>query len=971
MGPRGCFGPTGPRGTSTYKKTLSYILNDTNIDYDNGSSRLYFNINACDFSDVTEISVNAVDATNISKTLVFQTVSSGSLLYLTSVNSELIHIYTIISITDNSLISSRTDWTITVTNLDNTSETAFNGEVYTLWFVGGGGGSNADCCEWIDIYLKNPPPPLIYSTIMATSTEIYIPWLYPKQTPYGHGWLPDVNAITSGINVQTANISTTLFSKVSTNFIDFHNNISNVCLGAVLSKLPGTNGLYNTPFPQYGNKNVWAWWYHDTKLANIVLSPTNTIWGYYSNTNPETLKSIAILSTFVSAGPPSTAINLLTQNITESSFDFSYITTIPDITDPNTKLTIKSYTLAYFSNPSVYRYTTLNDPPISTPLTTLTTPNTILQLSNLYPDSQYKLSVFATNTANLSCPQAVSTYVSTLYLNPPPNVLLLNYPDRYYTNGTIRSVETGIQKTRVVNSNTPWTSYQLNPRIHNISGRGSVSSNIMNLSTFLSTISTVIGPAISFGGFGKSIPPSTIRNNLNLSPVTINDMYSQPGYTGFYLQSRDVLTINTPVFQPSKYDYIISVSQSGSFIDTSNFMFQYDTPITTPPVINSLDLSFKVAPPYIPVTGVNVLYGQPVFTISTVVSNMGSYYYSSPLLNYINSITGNPSPSASTDLTNITPQPILGKLESTLTIVNTLTSQSLNNLYLSSLTMSITANNIFIRSGTLTTAPIPCIVDGPSWNLVTNILAQTIQIIATNTTGCRYKSGVANTNSTVPNFLLNTTTDIYDNRIDLTTNEDLQISNGFFITPMTLQSKFGYIDYRNFFYDKTTKNLVNYTSITPSTVYRYATFVWQVQPRVANYLNLSFKILNCQNMTIYNTLLTCTDSAKTPIRIFYRTVDMSSPIPTGLPNMSSAWINGNNYGGIPVASGSFQNPTDYTIVPTLSGLADIAQNGSSFILNESIQPLTVPNGSSIYLILRIGLPLNKDVSFQSVTGTMS
>jgi hypothetical protein len=285
--------------------------------------------------------------------------------------------------------------------------------------------------------------------------------------------------------------------------------------------------------------------------------------------------------------------------------------------------------------------------------------------------------------------------------------------------------------------------------------------------------------------------------------------------------------------------------------------------------------------------------------------------------------------------------------------------------------MSVNANNIFISSDTLKTPPIPSIVDGLSWNLVLNILAQSIQVVGTNTPGCRYTSGVANPISMVPNFSLDPATDIYDNTIDITTNEDLQISYGRFVTPATSQSKFAYINYKSFFYSLTSKNAVDYTSIMPtSTNYRYATFVWKVQSRVANYLKLSFTINSCQNMKIYNTLLTCTDTAHTPIQIFYRTIDLTTPSPTGLPNMSSAWINGNNYGGVPVASGSFQNPTDYTKPPTLSGLANIVQSGSSFILNESIQPLTV-SSSSIYIILRIGLPLNKDVSFQSVTASMS
>ena len=971
-GPRGCAGPTGPRGSSTFKKTLSYILRDTQIDNIDGSPKLYCNVDTCDFINLTEITLNSIDATNTTKNLVLAGLATPINLYVTTVNSELIHIYNVLSITDNSQTSSRTDWTFIVQNLDNVSEIAIINETYTFSFgaVQGGAGGDAPCCDWIDINIKNPPPPLIYSTIYASSTEIFIPWLYPKQTAYGIGWLPEVNSITMAIDVKTVNISKTLFSNASSaDFIDLHNGPQqSTCLGVVLSNRAGSNSppLKNAYFPQL-QKNINAFWVHDTRFRQMFLSTTNTIYGYYSNTNPSTLSTIAILSTFRDAGPPSTAYNLLATTTTTTA-NFSYITTNADITDPYTGLTIDHYDVSYFSAPSKIRYTNQQNPPVSTQTTSIQTTNTSISASNLYPDSLYTFAVFATNDANIPCPVSVSTSVYTQALIQPANNFSLHYPDRYYTNGTIKNVGTKSTVTRLINSNSPWQSDTMTHRIHNLQNRGALSTNIMRLSTLLlNNTSTITGPAMNFNGFPALVPNAVTTNNLLLTSNSVNDMESQPGFTGFYLRSQNYLTINTPAFQPSRYDYILSLNQTGTFTLGSNWTFQYDTLIVTPPKINSCTFNFNGIVPNVYVTGVIVLYSTPTFAVTTIAENMGNYYYSDPLLTYNNNITGNAwTQSAENDFTNMTPKPVNGTLNPVVTFASTIRSPSLNTTYSSTITLSVTANNIF-SSSTLDAPQISCIVDGPSWNLVYNLLPRnTYPILGTNSgTMVSYVRGARCTSDEgIPTFKVLTKTaanlpPFYDDTISLTVNTlELQISNGYFVTPQ--YGKYSYLNYTNYYYNATNKNTVDYTGIS-QTDYRYATFVWQVAEGI-DFTKFFCAINGASGLKINGSnLLTTTDN--TLIRIYYRILDFN-PTPVGATNMSSVWINGNapaDYGSS-VTSGTYNTPVL---------LRGNNTNGSGTILGENIPKIPKTPGPNTYIIFRIGLPMNKLVYFESISALLT
>ena len=233
--------------------------------------------------------------------------------------------------------------------------------------------------------------------------------------------------------------------------------------------------------------------------------------------------------------------------------------------------------------------------------------------------------------------------------------------------------------------------------------------------------------------------------------------------------------------------------------------------------------------------------------------------------------------------------------------------------------------------------------------------------------GCR--SSYPSFSTTLPPWPLPT---LFDNTQKINSSEELQVSNGYFTTYTATNTKLAYLNYSPFLYDTTNyQTSINYTTIS-NTGYRFATFVWNVAQ--ATYNNLSFNINGIRNINQYATLLYCSDNT-TPIYMYYRTIDSSSPIPIDGLNNSSSWINANlTEGLLSVTTGTWQTNTVSGSGTNLSGLlgsgTGITISSSNVKLTVSLPTLAVKS-SSVYIIFRIGIPMNKDVGFQSVQALIS
>jgi hypothetical protein len=832
--------------------------------------------------------------------------------------------------------------------------------------------------SWITNNFLNPPPFIVFETINSTSTEIYVPWLYPDQIPTGFSWVPAITSLSMQISIDsnaaspgTSPLMVSTMTTVSANYVNYHDE-SPYVTGMVLSKIPGINQIELRVFPDSSVRQAYI--YHDIRLSAMISGQNSIVVGWYKNTNPSTNKASTILNVFIAAGQPSIVRSLLLSlNVTTGLFSYTAPQYV-DSTDPLSKLVISLYIVTYASIASSIRYGS----PLADPIKTIQNGTSLsYNVAFLYPDAQYTFTIQAKNSENSIGPVASITR-TTLNLLPIAALSgFLNFPARYYTNGTIVSILSGVPKARLLNSIAPWiTTTTFNTPVQNVSQRGSSQgSTLMTLSSSLVAGSTTVtGPSVNFSGYPLAGSPQVASaNSITLTP-SIKDTYVIPGgaQTGFYLESDNTLSINTPGFIPSPSDYVITLNQSGSFTGSATFTYQYDTLITSVPIITSVDIQFN-GDVSKPISGVNVLYQTPSFTVTTTVTNMGHYYYSSPLLVYSDALTGSWIPSSEVDISNIILGLTNGAFDNTVVFKNTnVRSTSLISSYAEIFKITVKANNIFGTSASLTSAGIPVIIDGPSVTLVYTTLPQAILGLSSTTSniiGYLVSSGVSGPVS-VPPFTSSGTlyaNSPYNQVLDISTNQELQISNGKFTTP-TGQT-YAYINYSDKYYTPLTTNSTDYAIIS-TTGYRYITFSWTITPApTLVYGHLSFTIVGTSGIAIVDGLAYVGPGPTNPLKLFYRIEDTISPTPTNLANISSAWINGNSTVGISSTSGNYYIPTDYTL-PPYYGLNSVIGTTSP-VFSVKIPPLVIQLGKTVNLYCRIGIPMNTAFSFSYITATLT
>ncbi len=135
------------------------------------------------------------------------------------------------------------------------------------------------------------------------------------------------------------------------------------------------------------------------------------------------------------------------------------------------------------------------------------------------------------------------------------------------------------------------------------------------------------------------------------------------------------------------------------------------------------------------------------------------------------------------------------------------------------------------------------------------------------------------------------------------------------------------------------------------------------------YGHLSFTIVGTSGIAIVDGLAYVGPGPTNPLQLFYRIEDTSSPSPTNLANISSAWINGNSTAGISSTSGNYYIPTDYTL-PPYYGLNSVIGTTSP-VFSVKIPPLVIQLGKTVNIYCRIGIPMNTAFSFSYITATLT
>lgn len=874
---------------------------------------------------------------------------------------------------------------------------------------------------WIQSNLINPPPPIIFGTPVSDSSQIFIPWTYPTQINVGfqQSWVPVINSLTVMVSTNLTNINpSTIISSLSTGIVNYHKTQPYIT-GVVIANSLEETGIQLKRFPQ-DNLSRYAFVYYDPSLLNLTLNGQLIAW--YNNYNIGCNIASTIFSPFLLSGNPSIPTRLQSTNVTSNTMSLYFSTPeIVDILNPTSILKISQYNLLLNSVPIPgIRYgTALNDSQttiINSPFTFVTSPdnssgNVIrYNASNLFPDSKYNFFVNAVNTAQKTGLNASILGISTSYLNPTHNGISVNFPPRYF-GGTIKRISDNLVVTTLINNtSSDWASSNFVVPIHLVSNRGTTDFSIGSLNVYMTigTSPSINGSIVGFDGFPAETPIGILpQNNLGLTVINVYDAYatSLNQYKGFYLNSSNNVTIYRGFFSSrtvtgDQYTFTTSLAQNET-VNTSQTSFFYDGEYSTAAILDmSFNFSVGTPPTYRYVSGVAVIYEQPRLSVVTGASNLGEFFYRSPILSYTTTAGSSITNFSETDLFNV----VSGRtgeqfiLNQRIGFSNSsFQLNSLNSAFATSMTMTVTAANASNTSAPFSASSIQCIIDGPSVTLLNTL--PTSLLVLTNgvpSLGSRIWSGLGSflNNATVfvapyvfssnsinysyTAFLYTTlwhSYSIIDSNIEYPLINELQVTNGNHRSLGPFGGINSYLNYTSKQYSATDLNTVNYTTILTSS-HRFATFAWKIGTQIVNYTNLTLTITydtaSTDQISLSNTLLIFTGTSDT-LKVFYRIEDQDSITPTDGTSATTVWLDANGTIANKASALTYYVDNTQTYQQVWGGTTSGASLAAPTVrfTNLFIPSFATPSPKDIRLICRIGIPMNRNFAFSRVNATIS
>jgi hypothetical protein len=569
---------------------------------------------------------------------------------------------------------------------------------------------------------------------------------------------------------------------------------------------------------------------------------------------------------------------------------------------------------------------------------------------------------------------------------PEPTALtsILLDPNSYAANSaTIYRIfgPTGIGSVPLIKE-TQVATLPFNAPIHRKANRGAAGTS--RLMTLSATLNGATGPSVNYSGFPATTPsasPST--GGMTITPNSVTDYYAgdQPGY---YLTSSN--TITAVGLSAGSDVNILTATQTfstGTTGASASATFYYD-PITSPPAcsINELSISSSTK-----VSGISIYIpptdgSTPSITIDASASNMGNYFYRSPLITYNYAVNGTAmGPTGESGLSAVAPGDISGNMFKTGTLHFSSTVPVMTDM--TRIDISANAYNIFGTSETIGRS-FNIITDASSVKFVTQTLPSSIPELvplASPVVGFRIWSAPSVMSPyDSPDLSYNGVlyyNSPYDNSWDITApnaSTELLIKNGLFTTP----NAGGYSNYSGFAWNST----INYSSI-PSTGLRFASFCWKLPITTKSTTNLTFTINSINIAALSNNRLTI-DGLSIPI--FYCFQEAENPSAYGIDvttavitYYNTVWLNANLAGIDPV--------TSYQAVPSTTSNA--GRFGTLYGGVDSSHPITLsgstgnftatipafipawPVQRTTYLYARIALPMTNAAQFGAVSAAIT
>jgi hypothetical protein len=293
----------------------------------------------------------------------------------------------------------------------------------------------------------------------------------------------------------------------------------------------------------------------------------------------------------------------------------------------------------------------------------------------------------------------------------------------------------------------------------------------------------------------------------------------------------------------------------------------------------------------------------------------------------------------------------------------------LAGIYSKSIVVDASANNLF-GGAVLQSKTVNVITDGPSRAIAYGVTGIPTLVANTSAPGFRIWSAPAVSNN-CPDMLYNGSsyyTIPHDNLGNLTSadptgcGKELLLSNGLFSTPTMVPS--AYIDYSGYVGNAG----INYSGITSSSGYRFASFCWKLTPSASAYTGLSFTINSIYNgaLTGDGSRLLLMNTVKIPIFYAFQDTTTSAYSET---TFNTVWINANSNTSLATLAKMIPVNT-YGNLGGITSAAVTINGAYDATLNVFI-PTVSPVKDSIYLYLRIAVPMNADIRFGGVSAKIT
>jgi len=886
--------------------------------------------------------------------------------------------------------------------------------------------------SWMLTNLINAPPAVNFGTPTVTSSYIYLPWSYPTQIQAGAlGYLPLISQLTIEYGTGTAGtrskIANLLANAVASDYINNYSTNSNPnVLGSSTTPITGvifakasSAGILGTPASTkeattgtivtttFGSDSGTrrALLFYDSTIASLNSGNNFYVNVYYKNNNTNNNLSYLYPTGYTLTGFPSAPRNVSEPSFTSTSMTIQYFDpSYGDALNNTSSATVNAYQLTYQSWSNVTRYggnvyvpaTTITaSVPSNTTVTPGATPVNSAQTTlstGMYPDASYSITVQAKNTGNVTYGTSSPVfYASTAALTVPTTNYNISglFPTNTGSSTNYYSVATQSQVNNLIvesaaSAKTTTSSFKTVVNDYSTRGtNGSITSR-MYLTASVSGATTATCANVAFNTVYPigTLPSAVTLNNITITPTNVVDYYSASGsggtlagYDGFYQEAICNMKLETGLLVPSSSQYTVTLTRSctsGVTPTSSAYSFYYDNLTGNPgaPSITSFALGTVNSTP---ICGVNVIYGTPAFTATYSVTNLGSYFYKNPLINY-SSTDGNSNTIVSGSVTTI---PSYGTNVTANKLNNSVAFSSMaisggtsTSAFTTSIPLTITANNINGSTSSNATA-IAAIIDCASYTLITSTLPSSVATLSTSSAviGARVQAGT-NTGSeltTSTGFTTSyaaTNSPLYDHTQSLLTanttyGAELQIANGSFQTKSG--STTAYLNYPSYSYPTNTG--LNYTTISASG-YRYATFAWKIPSNTSSsYTSVTFTIngVTGTTPTVSNYSAGFASGTKN-IQLYYRTEDSGA---TAVGNsITTYWIDANSKTGIAVSS---SNASATAALP-LYGLV-ATPTASQFSVLLPLRSWASLTGNA-YLYCKIGLPMDQTYAFQYITASL-